>query len=304
MHRLSIHITGIVQGVGFRPFVYNLAIRLGLAGWVRNTSAGVDIELEGETSALEEFVRRLRADAPPLAYLDQVNVTPREGPVGYKTFDIRHSESVLGAFQPISPDVSICPDCLRELFDPNDRRHRYPFINCTNCGPRKFVGQGAMRDHSVASVQLTVMKARGQAMSNGSSLPLSNLQHFPDPRQPLGKVRIILNLRLNASNDASCRAVRFYLELPCYFLKVFPSERSCQIHRDISRLIRDSPPDCKQIRVFDSIICRNGCLDGFNGDRREHFRFRHFRAHFCSEEALIYCLDEFRTSKDGRKFFQ
>ncbi len=171
-------------------------------------------------------------------------------------------------------------------------------------GPRKFVSQGAMRDHSVASVQLTVMKARGQAMSNGSSLPLSNLQHFPDPRQPLGKVRIILNLRLNASNDASCRAVRFYLELPCYFLKVFPSERSCQIHRDISRLIRDSPPDCKQIRVFDSIICRNGCLDGFNGDRREHFRFRHFRAHFCSEEALIYCLDEFRTSKDGRKFFQ
>ncbi|MCG2786931.1 MAG: carbamoyltransferase HypF [Anaerolineae bacterium] len=136
MNRLSIDITGIVQGVGFRPFVYNLATRLELAGWVRNTSAGVDIELEGKTPALDEFIQRLRADAPPLAYLDQVHVTPRDGLVGYKTFEILHSESVLGAFQPISPDVSICPDCLRELLDPNDRRHRYPFINCTNCGPR------------------------------------------------------------------------------------------------------------------------------------------------------------------------
>ena len=79
MNRLSIHISGIVQGVGFRPFVYNLATRLGLTGWVRNTSAGVDIELEGQAPSLDEFVRRLRADAPPLAYLDQVNITPRDG---------------------------------------------------------------------------------------------------------------------------------------------------------------------------------------------------------------------------------
>jgi hydrogenase maturation protein HypF len=132
---LSIHITGIVQGVGFRPFVYNLATGLGLTGWVRNTSAGVDIELEGETPVLDEFVLRLRADAPPLAHLDEVEVSSRE-PSGYQTFEIEHSEAVPDAFQPISPDVSICPDCLRELFDPSDRRYRYPFINCTNCGPR------------------------------------------------------------------------------------------------------------------------------------------------------------------------
>jgi hydrogenase maturation protein HypF len=135
MNALSIHITGIVQGVGFRPFVYNLATGLGLTGWVRNTSAGVDIELEGETPVLDEFVQRLRADAPPLAHLDEVEVSPRE-PSGYQTFEIEHSETVADAFQPISPDVSICPDCLRELFDSTDRRHRYPFINCTNCGPR------------------------------------------------------------------------------------------------------------------------------------------------------------------------
>jgi hydrogenase maturation protein HypF len=135
MNALSIHITGIVQGVGFRPFVYNLATGLGLTGWVRNTSAGVDIELEGETPVLDEFVQRLRADAPPLAHLDEVEVSPRE-PSGYQTFEIEHSESLPDAFQPISPDVGICPDCLRELFDPTDRRYRYPFINCTNCGPR------------------------------------------------------------------------------------------------------------------------------------------------------------------------
>jgi hydrogenase maturation protein HypF len=135
MNALSIHITGIVQGVGFRPFVYNLATGLGLTGWVRNTSAGVDIELEGQAPVLDEFVRRLRADAPPLAHLDEVDVTAHE-PSGYQHFEIEHSEAVPDAFQPISPDVGICVDCLRELFDPKDRRYRYPFINCTNCGPR------------------------------------------------------------------------------------------------------------------------------------------------------------------------
>ncbi len=135
MNGLSIHVTGIVQGVGFRPFIYTLAIRLGLTGWVRNTSAGVEIELDGDDAALTEFSRCLKAESPPLASLDRIIHTSRPA-VGYKTFEIHHSEGVPGAFQPIPPDVGICPDCLRELFDPSDRRHRYPFINCTNCGPR------------------------------------------------------------------------------------------------------------------------------------------------------------------------
>ena len=130
-----IHITGIVQGVGFRPFVYNLAARLELKGWVRNPSAGVDIEVDGEKDALDSFVKLLRDEAPSLSRIDEFSASfcPANG---FRSFEILQSESVAGAFQPISPDVSICDDCLRELFDPSDRRYRYPFINCTNCGPR------------------------------------------------------------------------------------------------------------------------------------------------------------------------
>ncbi|MBU2611377.1 MAG: carbamoyltransferase HypF [Chloroflexi bacterium] len=131
----SIHITGIVQGVGFRPFVYSLAKRFALTGWVRNTSAGVDIELDGTKSALDDFIHALKNELPPLARMDDLQ-TNWHDPNGFTTFEILHSEAVAGAFQPISPDVCICPDCLRELFDPKDRRYRYPFINCTNCGPR------------------------------------------------------------------------------------------------------------------------------------------------------------------------
>ena len=130
-----IHISGIVQGVGFRPFVYNLATRLNLNGWVRNTSAGVDIEVDGERDVLNTFVKALRDEAPTLSHIDEL--TASFGPAnGFRSFDIVHSESIDSAFQPISPDVAICDDCLRELFDPSDRRYRYPFINCTNCGPR------------------------------------------------------------------------------------------------------------------------------------------------------------------------
>lgn len=132
-----IHITGVVQGVGFRPFVYNLATSLALSGWVLNSSAGVEIEAAGTADALDEFVARLRADAPPLARIEQIDVVPIPADLPANTgFEIRHSQAQPGDVQPISPDVAICDDCLRELFDPGDRRYRYPFINCTNCGPR------------------------------------------------------------------------------------------------------------------------------------------------------------------------
>ncbi len=131
----SIAITGIVQGVGFRPFVYGLAVRFGLIGWVRNTSAGVDIEVDGTPETLESFIHSLKSELPPLARMDTFNVS-FGNPRGFVGFEIVHSESVAGAFQPISPDVSICPECLGELLDPSNRRYRYPFINCTNCGPR------------------------------------------------------------------------------------------------------------------------------------------------------------------------
>jgi hydrogenase maturation protein HypF len=131
----KIHITGIVQGVGFRPFVYTQAVELQLKGWVCNTSAGVDIEINGESQVIDRFITALKTQAPPLARIDSVEVHQ----VPFQEFDhfeIVESKPVAEAFQPISPDISICPDCLRELFDPSDRRYRYPFINCTNCGPR------------------------------------------------------------------------------------------------------------------------------------------------------------------------
>jgi len=135
---VRIHIAGVVQGVGFRPFVYNLATGLGLYGWVRNSTSGVEIEAAGPARALREFIRRLREEAPPLARLEQVTAEPLPPPADLfgGLFRILHSEARPGEFLPISPDVAICDDCRRELFDPRDRRYRYPFINCTHCGPR------------------------------------------------------------------------------------------------------------------------------------------------------------------------
>ena len=135
MQGASLHITGIVQGVGFRPYVYGLAIRYGLNGWVRNTTAGVDIEIDGKPDAIDAFTNSLRSELPLLARIDTFEV--KYGALhGYSKFEIIQSEVISGAFQPISPDVSTCADCLKEIFDPSNRRYLYPFTNCTNCGPR------------------------------------------------------------------------------------------------------------------------------------------------------------------------
>lgn len=132
---VRIRVTGIVQGVGFRPFIYGLAKQYSLNGWVRNTSSGVDIVVEGEQTDLEHFVNAIRPEAPPLSHVEEILIdqVPANG---YTDFEILHSQAYQDEFQPISPDVGICRDCLEELFDPNNRRFLYPFINCTNCGPR------------------------------------------------------------------------------------------------------------------------------------------------------------------------
>jgi hydrogenase maturation protein HypF len=140
-----IHVDGVVQGVGFRPFVHGLARRLQLTGWVRNTSAGVDILVDGTQEAISAFLAALQNDAPALARIDGIQ-SEVMGANGFSIFEIVHSEEIEGAFQPISPDVSVCADCLRELNDPQDRRYRYPFINCTNCGPRFTIITGIPYD--------------------------------------------------------------------------------------------------------------------------------------------------------------
>ncbi len=133
--RARIIVRGMVQGVGFRPFIYRLANDHELRGWVLNSTEGVVIEVEGPTKRLEEFITDITMRAPPLAVVEKVesNFLP---PVGYQSFIIQASQEQEDKFVLISPDISLCPDCLRELFDPLDRRYRYPFINCTNCGPR------------------------------------------------------------------------------------------------------------------------------------------------------------------------
>ncbi|HEY3973996.1 MAG TPA: carbamoyltransferase HypF [Candidatus Sulfotelmatobacter sp.] len=134
----SIRVRGVVQGVGFRPFVYRLARENSLAGWVLNGEAGVEIHLEGSEAALSEFIRALKTQAPAAASISEIEVTPA-APQGLQDFTIHSSEHREHPTVRISPDLSVCDACLQELFDPADRRHAYPYINCTNCGPRYSV---------------------------------------------------------------------------------------------------------------------------------------------------------------------
>ncbi len=148
--RLRIEIEGVVQGVGFRPFVYRQASKRQLAGWVRNTPRGVAVEIEGEEPLLREFLSALEREAPPLAGI--TSLRSREMAVcGGRGFVIAESGAGTTAIQ-VAPDADVCPDCLRELFDPADRRYRYPFINCTNCGPRYSIITGIPYDRPLTTM--------------------------------------------------------------------------------------------------------------------------------------------------------
>ncbi|MEW5806413.1 MAG: carbamoyltransferase HypF [Acidobacteriota bacterium] len=154
--RQKIIVKGIVQGVGFRPFVYRLATRLNLAGRVCNNPQGVTIEIEGSRPAIEEFLRLLRSEAPPLARITGMNVSdmPMENS---QRFEIARSEEQEEKKTLISPDIAVCDDCLRELFDPSNRRYRYPFINCTNCGPRFTIIRTIPYDRKNTSMSVFTM---------------------------------------------------------------------------------------------------------------------------------------------------
>jgi hydrogenase maturation protein HypF len=130
-----LRVEGLVQGVGFRPFVHRLALRHQLGGWVLNTSGSVEIQVEGDAPAIERFLHDLRHEAPVLARIETLASSEVE-PEGLTTFEVRASASAAGERLPVSPDVALCPNCARELSDPQDRRYRYPFITCTDCGPR------------------------------------------------------------------------------------------------------------------------------------------------------------------------
>jgi hydrogenase maturation protein HypF len=154
--RLHIVVQGIVQGVGFRPFVYTQARRLGLSGFVLNNSIGVVIEVEGEVQALACFQHALHEEAPPLARI--VAITCEYVPLRYESdFIIIHSETGAERRALISPDTASCADCLREISDPSDRRYRYPFTNCTNCGPRFTIIQDVPYDRDKTTMRVFPM---------------------------------------------------------------------------------------------------------------------------------------------------
>ena len=143
--RLKVEIQGAVQGVGFRPFVYRLATELALTGWVINNSQGVFIEVEGTPPALQQFLDRLPAEKPPLAIIQSLT-SDTLPPNGSTKFEIRHSRDIGQKTALVLPDVATCPDCLAEILKPIDRRHGYPFTNCTNCGPRFSIIQALPYD--------------------------------------------------------------------------------------------------------------------------------------------------------------
>ncbi len=152
MIRRLVSVRGIVQGVGFRPFVFGLAERLGLAGEVRNDPLGVEIDVEGSADAVERFVRWVETEAPPLAVIQEVAVEVAE-PRGRDAFRIVKSVSGAARRTLVSPDVATCEECLSEMRDPADRRFRYPFLNCTNCGPRFTIVEDIPYDRANTSMR-------------------------------------------------------------------------------------------------------------------------------------------------------
>jgi hydrogenase maturation protein HypF len=160
--RLKLAVRGAVQGVGFRPFVFRLAEELKLAGWVNNSPQGVFIEVEGPRVALENFLRRLETEKPPRSFIQSLESTWLDA-AGFEKFEIRASENSGGKSALVLPDVATCPDCLREMFDPANRRFRYPFTNCTNCGPRFSIIESLPYDRANTSMKQFAMCPACQA---------------------------------------------------------------------------------------------------------------------------------------------
>jgi len=155
---VELRIQGIVQGVGFRPFIYNLAVQMNISGTVSNTGAGVIIQAVGDELLLESFITRISSDAPPLAQIHSVEVLPSPLPVSIESgFTIIASDPNRKASTAIPPDIALCKDCLKELLSPTDRRFNYPFINCTNCGPRFTIVETIPYDRPKTSMKVFPM---------------------------------------------------------------------------------------------------------------------------------------------------
>ena len=195
--RQRVVVRGIVQGVGFRPFVYGLATSLNLTGFVRNDSDGVTIEIEGTLSNLQAFEDALFTSAPPLARIDASSIyfLPYRGETKFR---IVGSQAGSERRTLISPDVAPCDDCLRELKDPNDRRYHYPFINCTNCGPRFTIVEDVPYDRGNTTMRLFSLCPDCQAEYED---PLNRRFHAQPNACPVCGPGVIVNGQLSIDND-------------------------------------------------------------------------------------------------------
>ena len=154
--RVRLALRGAVQGVGFRPFVHRLATELSLTGWVNNSPQGVFVEAESPRPALEQFLRRLEAEKPPRSFIQSMETTWLDA-VGFNQFEIRASEAGGEKIALVLPDIATCPECLREVFNPKNRRFGYPFTNCTNCGPRFSIIESLPYDRANTSMKSFAM---------------------------------------------------------------------------------------------------------------------------------------------------
>ena len=202
--RRRLTVRGVVQGVGFRPFVYGLAMAHGLTGFVGNDSSGVFIEVQGTEMAVSNFQHALTHNPPPLAHIEAVTAVALD-PITDDSFTIVHSHSQAAANTLISPDICICNDCLRELFDPTNRRYRYPFINCTNCGPRFTIIKDIPYDRPLTTMADFPMCPDCQAEYNN---PLDRRFHAQPNACPTCGPRVAIEMQGGKVQDDAILAAR------------------------------------------------------------------------------------------------
>lgn len=271
--REILRIKGIVQGVGFRPFLYRIALGRGLNGFVLNDDEGVLLEVEGDTRALAGLDQSIREDAPPLSRIDSIKIT-KLPPAGHEGFEIRESPRARRRRVPISPDAATCPDCLGDILDPGNRRYRYPFTNCTHCGPRLTIVLDVPYDRSRTTMNGFDLcedcraeyddpaDRRFHAQPNacpecGPQLRLVDAVGLPMPcRDPIAEVRRLLvqgsivavkglggyHLACDAMNEIAVRAlrdrkVREEKPFACMALDVAEIERHCLVDAEERKLL-------------------------------------------------------------------
>jgi hydrogenase maturation protein HypF len=217
--RAKVIVRGMVQGVGFRPFVYRLATQLKLSGWVLNAGQGVFIEVEGPRDGLQLFLLRLEKEKPPLAAIQSLESSFLDA-AGYDGFHIRYSEQSGRKTVLISPDVAVCTDCLRDIFDPENRRYRYPFTNCTNCGPRFSIIEALPYDRAHTSMKRFAMcracereyhdpfDRRFHAQPNGCPHCGPHLEFWDARGRPLGKKEQALESAVDIVRDGQILALK------------------------------------------------------------------------------------------------